>query len=78
MPAKANPEKRLKQLAAQIRVCVECPLWQSRTLAVPGDGPPAARYMMIGEGPARTRIRPATRSSVRLGATWIMSSKEVA
>src|ERR1043166_3948093 len=53
MPAKANPEKRLKQLAAQIRVCVKCPLWESRTLAVPGDGPPAARYMMIGEGPGK-------------------------
>src|SRR6266571_3372498 len=53
MPAKANPERRLNQLAAQIRVCVKCPLWHSRTLAVPGDGAPAARYMMIGEGPGK-------------------------
>ena len=45
MPSKrttaARPKKgaRLEELAEQIRVCTLCPLCESRTLAVPGDGP---------------------------------------
>src|SRR3954453_6933041 len=49
--------KRLEQLAAQIRVCEKCPLHTSRTLAVPGDGPSAAKVMIIGEGPGRDEDR---------------------
>jgi DNA polymerase len=44
---------RLEELAEQIRVCTRCPLCRSRTLAVPGDGKPTARVMIIGEGPGR-------------------------
>lgn len=40
-------------MAAQIRICVKCPLHQSRTLAVPGEGKPSAKIMLIGEGPGR-------------------------
>ena len=40
-------------MAAQIRVCIKCPLCQSRTLAVPGDGAASARVMLIGEAPGR-------------------------
>jgi len=47
----------LEQLAAQIRVCEKCPLHTSRTLAVPGDGPSAAKVMIIGEGPGRDEDR---------------------
>jgi DNA polymerase len=43
--------RRLEQLAAQMRVCTRCPLCASRTHAVPGDGPPKARVMLIGEAP---------------------------
>lgn len=36
---------------ALIRVCVACPLHESRTNAVPGEGDPNARLMLIGEAP---------------------------
>lgn len=51
--AKTKKARRLDELAAQIRVCTRCPLWESRTLAVPGDGKYAARIMIIGEAPGR-------------------------
>src|SRR5262245_40652839 len=44
---------RLKTLAEQIRACTKCPLHESRTHAVPGEGNPAARVMLIGEAPGR-------------------------
>jgi DNA polymerase len=34
-----------------IRVCVKCPLHQSRTHAVPGEGPIPARAFFLGEAP---------------------------
>lgn len=46
-------EERVESLAAQIRGCVLCPLHASRTLAVPGDGPPSAKVMIIGEAPGK-------------------------
>lgn len=49
--------QRLTELATQIRGCVQCPLYASRTLAVPGDGPPSARVMLIGEAPGRDEDR---------------------
>ncbi|HEV2666012.1 MAG TPA: uracil-DNA glycosylase [Blastocatellia bacterium] len=51
--AKAAKAGRLEALAAQIRVCTKCPLCQSRTIAVPGDGKASARVMLIGEAPGR-------------------------
>ena len=51
--AKAAKAVGLEALAAQIRVCTKCPLCQSRTLAVPGDGKTSARVMLIGEAPGR-------------------------
>jgi uracil-DNA glycosylase len=51
--AKSKRAGKLEELAAQIRVCTKCPLWESRTLAVPGDGPGKARVMIIGEAPGR-------------------------
>ncbi len=41
----------LNDLAEQIRVCVLCRLSQSRTNAVPGEGPEDAQLMFIGEAP---------------------------
>jgi uracil-DNA glycosylase len=51
--AKSKRAARLEELAAQIRVCTKCPLWKSRTLAVPGDGKARAKVMIIGEAPGR-------------------------
>ncbi|HKP85550.1 MAG TPA: uracil-DNA glycosylase [Blastocatellia bacterium] len=45
--------RRLEELAEVIRVCVKCPLHESRKIAVPGDGRPGAKLMMIGEAPGK-------------------------
>jgi uracil-DNA glycosylase len=45
--------ERLETLATQIRSCVQCPLYTTRTKAVPGEGAPSARVMLIGEAPGR-------------------------
>lgn len=41
----------LNQLAAQIHLCDRCRLAQTRQCAVPGEGPQAAPFLLIGEGP---------------------------
>ncbi|HKG21410.1 MAG TPA: uracil-DNA glycosylase, partial [Blastocatellia bacterium] len=51
--AKSSRDKRLDQLARAIRTCVKCPLHESRTIAVPGDGDSSARVMIIGEAPGK-------------------------
>jgi DNA polymerase len=51
--AKSKRAARLEELAAQIRVCTKCPLWESRTLAVPGDGKFSSKVMIIAEAPGK-------------------------
>src|SRR5690242_6391800 len=51
--AKSKKARRLDELAEQIRVCTKCPLLESRTLAVPGDGKYTSKVMIIGEAPGR-------------------------
>jgi uracil-DNA glycosylase family 4 len=41
----------LDQVHAQVRTCTLCRLAQTRTLAVPGEGPHDAKIMFIGEAP---------------------------
>lgn len=41
----------LKQIAQEAIVCTLCGLHKGRTRAVPGEGPPDAQIMLIGEGP---------------------------
>ena len=41
----------LDDLHQSIRACTDCPLHQTRTQAVPGEGSPQARVMFVGEGP---------------------------
>ncbi len=50
---KAEENLSLEELARRISVCTECPLHTSRTKAVPGEGKPDARVMIIGEAPGR-------------------------
>lgn len=38
-------------LSEQIRRCTACPLWKTRTLAVPGEGAKNAKILFIGEAP---------------------------
>lgn len=51
--AKSKKAKRLEELATEIEGCTKCPLWKSRTLAVPGDGKFSAQVMIIGEAPGK-------------------------
>jgi hypothetical protein len=41
----------LDGVAEMIAQCTACPLCQGRTNTVPGEGDPAARLMLVGEGP---------------------------
>jgi DNA polymerase len=41
----------LAEVAAEVKGCPKCELARTRTNAVPGDGDPQARVMLIGEGP---------------------------
>jgi DNA polymerase len=43
--------EELSVIAAEVRVCPLCELCRSRTHAVPGEGSPDARVMLVGEGP---------------------------
>jgi DNA polymerase len=45
------PELDLRQVARAVHDCTRCPLHQGRIRAVPGEGPPDAQIMFIGEGP---------------------------
>jgi DNA polymerase len=44
----------LEQVASEVRICIKCPLSETRTQAVPGEGPVDAAVFFIGEGPGRT------------------------
>jgi len=44
----------LDSIATTIAQCTGCPLCGGRTKTVPGEGDPAARLMLIGEGPGET------------------------
>lgn len=41
----------LDEIAAAVTQCRQCPLHRGRANAVPGEGPPNATLMLIGEGP---------------------------
>src|SRR6188474_2701068 len=49
-----TPDERrraLEQIAAEVSVCMRCPLGADRTLAVPGEGNPETEVVFVGEGP---------------------------
>jgi uracil-DNA glycosylase len=46
-----EPQQLLQGIAEQVRACTACPLHGTRTHAVPGEGPPDARVVFIGEAP---------------------------
>lgn len=48
---KQERQRQMHELDDGIRVCVRCPLHQSRTHAVPGEGPVGAEVFFIGEAP---------------------------
>jgi len=46
-----NSEEELRRIAGEIEACTRCPLSRTRTKPVPGEGPPKAEVMFVGEGP---------------------------
>jgi len=45
--------RSLDATATEVRSCTKCRLHLGRTLAVPGEGPVAARLLLVGEAPGR-------------------------
>jgi uracil-DNA glycosylase family 4 len=41
----------LDQVAEEVAACIKCPLHETRSHSVPGEGPVNAQIMFIGEGP---------------------------
>ena len=41
----------LEQIAAEVAACTRCPLFRTRTTAVPGEGNPDTEVVFVGEGP---------------------------
>ncbi len=52
--AATSANDSMEKVAAEVAACTLCRLSQSRTRAVPGEGPAPAGLMVIGEGPGRT------------------------
>jgi len=49
-----NPDQRrqaLDEIAAEVASCTKCPLFKTRTRAVPGEGHPETEVVFVGEGP---------------------------
>jgi len=47
----------LARVATEVEACRRCAIGTTRTHAVPGEGSPTARLMLIGEGPGETEDR---------------------
>ncbi|MEM2974612.1 MAG: uracil-DNA glycosylase [Candidatus Micrarchaeia archaeon] len=46
-------DKKIEELARQIKSCKKCRLWKTRKNAVPGEGPSHARLFFVGEAPGK-------------------------
>lgn len=46
-----SPEETLREVAVEVSTCSKCDLCKTRTKAVPGEGSPSAKILLIGEGP---------------------------
>ncbi|MFN2316965.1 MAG: uracil-DNA glycosylase family protein [Gemmatimonadales bacterium] len=70
----------LDDVAAAVHHCNKCPLCEGRTNTVPGEGNPAARLMLIGEGPGATEDETGRPFVGRAGEllTTILGSIELA
>jgi uracil-DNA glycosylase family 4 len=53
----AERQAALEEIAAEVRACTRCPLHQTRTHAVPGEGNPDTEVMFVGEGPGQNEDR---------------------
>lgn len=46
-----SADDELNRIAGEVASCTKCTLHHSRKFAVPGEGPPNAEIMFVGEGP---------------------------
>ncbi|MEF8878990.1 MAG: type-4 uracil-DNA glycosylase [Candidatus Thermoplasmatota archaeon] len=46
-----SKKEKIDEISNQIKKCRKCPLWKSRTNAVPGDGDYETKILFIGEAP---------------------------
>ncbi len=46
-------QRALQKVADEVEVCKRCPLYQTSTRGVPGEGNPEAELLFVGEGPGQ-------------------------
>lgn len=56
-PKHAAASDQLAAIVAEVAACQKCPLAQTRTNTVPGEGSPTAEIMFVGEGPGADEDR---------------------
>lgn len=64
----------LQQIADEVSICTACELHKGRTRAVPGEGPPNAEMMFIGEAPGfheDQQGRPFVGAAGKLLEAWL-------
>ena len=54
--------RQIEELRAECVQCTKCGLADTRRSVAFGEGNPESPLMIVGEGPVRTRTRPAGRS----------------
>ena len=50
----------LDAIGSEVSACTRCRLHETRTKAVPGEGTSVSEVVLVGEGPAKARIRFST------------------
>ncbi len=53
----AERRAALEVIADEVRACTRCPLHETRTRAVPGEGDPSTEVMFVGEAPGMNEDR---------------------
>jgi uracil-DNA glycosylase len=51
VPSAIEKLRSLDEIAAKVRKCTRCPLYETATNAVPGEGDPKAKLVCVGEAP---------------------------
>jgi uracil-DNA glycosylase len=70
--------RALARLGTLIRRCIQCPLHESRSQAVPGEGNPHAPILLVGAPPASSKTNRDALAVAMRGNFSIDSSSGVA
>ena len=68
----AERRSALEAIAAEVRVCTNCRLHETRTKAVPGEGDPDTEVVFVGEGPGFNEDRQGRPFIGRAGDLLVM------